>query len=98
MTSGFRPARDARFDGNVIAGALVDVFGGEMTTAHGVCAHCGARAELGELDVYLPAPGIVGRCRNCGALLMVLVTIRGITCVDLGGFASLEPVAPGRSR
>ena len=32
-----------RSDGNAIAGLLIDVFGAEMTTATGVCAHCGAR-------------------------------------------------------
>ncbi len=64
-----------------------------MTTARGVCATCAVAAELGEQVVYLSALGIVGRCRSCGSLLLVLVTIRGVTCVDLGGLASLE--APG---
>ena len=35
-------------------------------------------------------PGRVARCRVCGALLIVLVTVRGITCVDLGGIAALQ--------
>jgi hypothetical protein len=83
----------AALDGNAIAGSLFEVFGGEMTTARGVCAACAAAAELGEQVVYLSALGIVGRCRSCGNVLMVLVTIRGVTCVDLGGLASLE--APG---
>jgi uncharacterized protein DUF6510 len=29
-------------DGNAIAGALYEAFGGEMTTRTGVCEHCGA--------------------------------------------------------
>ena len=29
-------------DGNAIAGDLFEVFGAEMTTAVGTCAHCGA--------------------------------------------------------
>jgi hypothetical protein len=85
-------------DGNAIAGLLVDVFGVEMTTSTGVCAACGAAGQLGELAVYLRAPGTVVRCRSCGGVLMVLVTVRGITCVDLRGLAQLElpPGEPAR--
>jgi hypothetical protein len=77
-------------DGNAIAGLLFDAFGGEMTTATGVCATCGARAQVAELVVYVRAPGAVVRCRTCGSVLMVIVTARGTNCVDLGGLASLE--------
>jgi hypothetical protein len=77
-------------DGNAIAGQLYEVFGEEMTMARGVCAGCGATGPLGELEVYLRAPGTVGRCRRCKAVLVVLVTIRETTCVDLRGLASLE--------
>jgi hypothetical protein len=82
-------------DGNAIAGQLFDLFGGEMTTATGVCAHCGASGWVAELEVYVQAPGTVARCRSCRSVLMVLVHRRGITCVDLRGLASLEP-APAR--
>jgi hypothetical protein len=81
-------------DGNAIAGLLVETFGWEMTTATGVCANCGATSQVGEVVVYLRAPGTVARCPRCGAILMVLVTIRGVTCVDLRGLASLEPAPP----
>jgi hypothetical protein len=81
-------------DGNAIAGALFDVFGAEMTTATGVCAGCGATAQVGELAVYLRAPGTVVRCRNCDSVLMVLVALRGFTCVDLRGLATLEHRVP----
>jgi hypothetical protein len=82
-------------DGNAIAGFLFDVFGAEMTTAFGVCASCGARGQVAEFDVYRRAPGTVVRCRSCGTVLMVLVTVRKTTCVDLRGLAMLEP-APSR--
>ena len=82
-------------DGNAIAGRLVDIFGTEMTTATGVCAGCSSTMQMAELEVYVRAPGIVARCRSCGAAVMVLVTIRGVTCVDLRGLAALEP-APTR--
>jgi hypothetical protein len=78
-------------DGNAIAGLLYHVFGAEMTTATGVCAHCGAVGQVAELVVYLQAPGTVVRCRSCSGLLMVLVDVRGIMCVDLQGIESLEP-------
>jgi hypothetical protein len=77
-------------DGNAIAGRLYEVFGAELTTAKGVCAHCGARAVLAECVVYLGGPGVVARCRSCHGVLMVLVTVREVSCVDLSGLSSLE--------
>ncbi|GAA1291452.1 hypothetical protein GCM10009609_69750 [Pseudonocardia aurantiaca] len=79
-----------RLDGNAIAGELFDVFGQEMTTAMGTCASCGSMRPLGELAVYLQAPGVVARCSSCEALMAVIVEIRGIRCVDLQGIAALE--------
>jgi Family of unknown function (DUF6510) len=77
-------------DGNAIAGQLVEVFGAEMTTATGVCASCGASGLVAELVVYLQAPGTVVRCRSCESVLMVLVSRREVTCVDMRGLAQLR--------
>jgi Family of unknown function (DUF6510) len=82
-------------DGNAIGGLLLEVFGAEMTSARGVCAHCGATGYLAEFEVYLQGPGTVARCRSCSGLLMVFVEVRGVRCVDLRGLAELEPT-PGR--
>ena len=82
-------------DGNAIAGTLEEVFGADLTTATGVCVACGAAAVVAELAVYVRAPGTVVRCRSCGGVLMVLVTVRGRTCVDLRGLSALE-AAPTR--
>jgi hypothetical protein len=60
-------------DGNAIAGALHEAFGGEMTTRTGVCDHCGAAGLMAELRVYPRAPGIVARCPSCGSVVLVLV-------------------------
>jgi len=79
-----------RLDGNAIAGTLFDVFGEEMTTAIGRCAHCGTTAQLAETLVYLGGPGIVARCPGCDNVLMVIVDHRGTRCLDMAGFASLE--------
>jgi hypothetical protein len=80
---------DFALDGNAIGGLLIEVFGTEMTTAIGTCANCGAVSQVAELAVYRPALGTVVRCRNCDAVLMTFVRIRGIVCVDLEGLASL---------
>lgn len=77
-------------DGNAVAGLLVDVLCAELTTATGECGSCGTHALLAETDVYLRAPGTVVRCRSCSSALIVLVTVRGTTCVDLRGLAALE--------
>ena len=78
-------------DGNAIAGALHEVFGAEMTTATGRRARAAARPRRWpRLAVYMRGPGIVGRCRRCDTVLIVLVTIRGRTCVDLRGLAALD--------
>jgi Family of unknown function (DUF6510) len=79
-----------RLDGNAIAGELFDVFGEEMTTATATCAGCGSGRPLGELAVYRPAPGVVGRCSSCENVMVVIVEIRGVRCVDLLGIAAIE--------
>ena len=79
-------------DGNAIAGTLLAVFGREMTTATGICASCGTRSIVGEMGVYLRAPGTVVRCRHCANVVIVLVEAHGVTCVDLRGLAACRPV------
>jgi hypothetical protein len=80
----------AMLDGNAIAGELYDVFGAEMTTVTGVCASCGARHQLGEQRVYVRGPGTIVRCKSCTSIVLVLVEIRGCTCVDLLGLAEID--------
>jgi hypothetical protein len=76
-------------DGNAIGGLLHELFGTEMTRAPTVCGSCGAARHVAELVVYLRAPGTVVRCRSCESVLMVFVTVRDRTCVDLMGLAAL---------
>jgi hypothetical protein len=80
---------DYALDGNAIGGLLIEVFGTEMTTAVGTCGSCGSVSQVAELAVYMPGLGTVVRCRTCGSVLMTFVQIRGLTCVDLLGLASL---------
>ena len=78
-------------DGNAIAGELFEVFGDEMTTAVGTCAHCGASGVVAELRVYMRAPGAVARCARCSGVTMVLVNVRGSERIDLAGFKLAPP-------
>jgi hypothetical protein len=84
-------ADDSALDGNAIGGLLLEVFGTEMTAAVAVCGSCGATGPVAETVVFLRAPGTVVRCRNCGAVLMVVIRRRPQNCVDLQGLAALEP-------
>ena len=77
-------------DGNAIGGMLYHVFGREMTMAQAQCARCGDRGPLAECEVYLGGPGVVVRCRVCHNIGIVLVEVRGMICVDLGGVSYLE--------
>jgi hypothetical protein len=85
------PLDGAGLDGNAIGGLLAEVFGTEMTTGTGTCASCGLASLVAELAVYRAGLGVVVRCRRCDGVLMVFVQLRGITCVDLYGLASLTP-------
>jgi hypothetical protein len=76
-------------DGNAVAGLLLEVFGTEMTTAHGTCAGCGATDQLGAVRVYRAA-GYVLRCPHCEAVLAKLVTDGTRAWLDLRGLRSLE--------
>jgi hypothetical protein len=74
-------------DGNAIAGDLIEVLGVDLAATTCACAFCGASGFFAEAVVYMAGPGRVVRCRSCGEMIAVLVTIRGITCVDLRGIA-----------
>ena len=84
------PLEDSVLDGNAIGGMLIELFGTEMTTTVGTCGVCGTRGQVAELAVYRPKLGTVVRCRVCDNVLMVFVEVRGVTCVDLRGLASLS--------
>jgi hypothetical protein len=77
-------------DGNAIGGMLYNVFGREMTMAQAECGRCGARGPLAECEVYVGGPGVVVRCCVCHTVVMVLVEVRDVMCVDLGGLRELE--------
>ncbi len=83
----------AAVDGNAIGGLLHEVFGAEMTAAAARCGSCGMTGPVASMVVYRQGPGVVARCRRCSGILMVIVTVRGMNCVDLRGLARLDTTA-----
>jgi hypothetical protein len=75
-------------DGNAIAGDLIEVLGIDLAAETCTCEFCGASGFFAEAVVYTRGPGRVARCRACCEVLAVLVTIRGVTCVDLRGLGA----------
>jgi hypothetical protein len=78
-------------DGNALGGPLMEVFGREMTGAHGCCASCGTANPIGAMRVYRSA-GDVMRCPTCENVTIVTVVIRERIRVHLGGVRWIEPV------
>ena len=81
---------DMKLDGNAIGGLLVELFGVDLTAATGICGSCGAEGFVATLDVYVNAPGIVGRCRSCEAVMIRVVRAGDRTWLDLSGTRSLQ--------
>jgi uncharacterized Zn finger protein len=81
---------DTHLDANALGGMLHEVFGREMTDAHGCCATCGTVSQVGTMRVYRSAGDVV-RCPSCGSVTMVAVAIRERTRVHLGGVRWIEP-------
>jgi Family of unknown function (DUF6510) len=84
---------DMKLDGNAIGGVLLELFGTDMTASMGVCASCGAEGQVATLDIYMRAPGIVGRCRSCGAVMIRIVRSETRTWLDLSGTRTIEIAA-----
>jgi hypothetical protein len=79
-----------RMDGNAAAGILQEIFALEITTASGTCDHCGVTGLIGEVHVYMHAPGTVLRCPHCDSVLMKVVTDGDRIWADPRGMRMLE--------
>lgn len=77
-------------DGNATAGALSEVFRIDIIAALGRCRHCGSVKAFGEAMVFIDAPGIVVRCRDCQGVLLKLVETPTRYWLDLSGLSYLE--------
>ena len=76
-------------DGNAVAGLLQEVFTGEMTTAVGTCAGCGASEPVGAVHVYRGA-GIVLRCPHCDNVLVKIARDNTRLWIAFPGVRTLE--------
>ena len=77
-------------DGNAIAGMLMEIFAVDMTDARGECGNCGDVAPMADTRVFMHAPGVVVRCRSCGAVLATIVEEDGHRRINLQGLAWLD--------
>ena len=77
-------------DGNALGGVLSEVFVADLTMATTTCARCGDVSSFAVLDVFLDAPGVVARCRGCGAVQLRLVRSETRLWLDLTGIRALE--------
>jgi phage FluMu protein Com len=66
---------ESALDGNVLAGQLQQHLGRDMTSARGRCGHCASTLAVADLVVYARAPSSVGRCRQCGNVLLVVTEV-----------------------
>jgi Family of unknown function (DUF6510) len=85
---------DARYDGNVLAGALSEVFTAEVTTGVVQCRGCGRSSVVAELAVYGPEPGLVARCPGCSDALLRFVRTPTAMWLDLSGTSVLRLPTP----
>jgi uncharacterized Zn finger protein len=58
-----------------------------------VCASCGAEDYVAKLEIYVHAPGVVGRCSSCGAVMIRIVRSETRTWLDLSGTRTIEIAA-----
>jgi hypothetical protein len=77
-------------DGNMLAGALREIFTMDVTTAQGRCAGCGRTGMVAETRVYEHAAGLVARCPGCDAVLIRLVRAPDRAYLDLHGMSFLQ--------
>ena len=84
------PMLDVVLDGNAVAGLLRAVFGTEMTTASGICVHCGNDAMLAELLAFTRGPGVVLRCRACAEVMVRIAETPNGTFIDVRGATHLR--------
>ncbi|HEY4850774.1 MAG TPA: DUF6510 family protein [Streptosporangiaceae bacterium] len=85
---------NAHLDGNVLAGALRELFTVDITTATGQCVSCGTAGAMGEARVYADAPGMVARCPACDEVVLRLVRAPGRAWLDMSGLTYLELQLP----
>ncbi len=84
------PVAGQLLDGNAVAGVLASVFGIDVTTVPGRCAHCGTISSVGALRAYVRAPGSILRCPVCDGIVLRVVETDEATYIDARGAAYLR--------
>ena len=84
----------SHMDGNMLGGALGELFTMDMTMAVGQCTSCGATVALAQTMVYADAPGLVARCPACDAVMLRLAHGPGRSWIDLRGVNYLQLPVP----
>jgi ribosomal protein S27E len=82
-------------DGNVLGGALGELFAVDLTAAVGQCASCGSRRAVAQAVVFADGPGLVARCPVCSDVLLRVASGEGRIWLDLRGLSCLEVASPG---
>ena len=77
-------------DGNVLAGALSEVFTTDVTVARARCNGCGRTGPIAEAMVYTDAPGLVARCAGCDQVLATVVDTGDRVILSLAGLSAVE--------
>ena len=85
----------SHLDGNVLGGALGELFTVDITAATGRCASCGTVSAIAQTHVYPDAPGVVARCPGCSGIMLRLARGPGRAWLDLRGISCLELTLPG---
>jgi predicted RNA-binding Zn-ribbon protein involved in translation (DUF1610 family) len=85
----------AYLDGNVLGGALGELFAVDVTSAIAQCVSCGTSGALAQAHVYPDAPGLVVRCPACGEVVLRLARGPGRAWLDLRGVTCLQLTVPG---
>lgn len=81
-------------DGNMLDGPLRELFAVDLSAATGRCASCGTTSPMAGLHVFSHAPGLVGRCPACAAVMLRLVRAPDRAWLDLHGATFLEVPMP----
>jgi len=78
-----------RLDGNVLAGALANLFVQDATELQARCTKCGEIAPIAAAMVYPDAPGLIARCRSCNHVLAAIVEAGDKTYLSLSGLSGI---------
>jgi hypothetical protein len=77
-------------DGNMLAGALWQVFRPDITTAEARCAGCGMTGPVAGLHVYTAAAGTVARCPECQQVTLQMVQSVNAMWLSTAGLSYLR--------